>query len=307
MRETSAHSVGRRAIRLAVANTALTVGLFSWAAPARAASDGFFSTYTSNVERGECELMLKTDYTRPSTSRREKDGFGDYLSHTLELEYGVTDRFATEFMIEWFEDLDTGDEAFTGFRWEARYRLFKERVPLNPMVYVEYVDLDPRTRNKLEIAGWVLPPYTETPEDSERERELETRLVLSQELGPLQIAFNWINETELESGKTEFGYSLGVMWMVHGGSNAANAVSRPEGCDDPPGCDPAGQVVLGLEAYGGLGDTTSFGLRPARQEHYLGPTFMYRRSDSWMFQAQLAVGLSAASDQLVRLGFGYEF
>jgi len=292
---------------MVVVNAVLAVGLLSWTTPAWGASDGFFATYTSDVERGEVELVLMTDFTRPSTYRREDDGFGNYLSHTLELEYGVTEQFATEFMIEWFEDVGTGDEAFTGFRWEARYRLFKRRVPLNPMVYVEYANLDPRTRNKLEIVGWVRPPYTETMEDSEREQELETRLVLSHELGPVEVAFNWINESELESGKTAFGYSLGVLWTMRGGSHAANPTSGATGCGEPSRCDPAGKVVLGLEAYGGLGDTTSFGLHPARQEHYLGPAFMYRRSDAWMFQAQFAIGLSAASDQLLRLGCGYEF
>jgi hypothetical protein len=287
MTETSAISVRWRAARRVVANAALAVGLCSWATPARAANSGFFSTYTSDVERGEFELMLMNDFTRPSTFSREEDGFGNYLSHSLELEYGVTDQFATELITEWFEEVGTGDEAFTGFRWESRYRLFKRTVPLNPMVYVEYEDLDPRTRNKMEVSGWVRPPYTEATEDSERERELETRLVLSHDVGPLEVAFNWVNETDLESGTTAFGYSLGVLWM----RRMAQAV----------------QIALGLEAYGGLGDTTSFGFQPERQEHYLAPTFMYHVDDGWMFQAQLAIGLSAASDQLVRLGFGYEF
>jgi len=66
-------------------------------------------------------------------------------------------------------------------------------------------------------------------------------------------------------------------------------------------------VGLGLELYGALGDTKSFGLTPSRQEHYVGPIFMYHLNDHWMFHTQLAVGLSKASDNLFRMNFGYEF
>lgn len=281
-----------RTVRRVVAKAALAAWLFCRGAPVRAASDGFFATYTSAVERGEVELTLVSDFTRPSAFRRDDDGFGDYVSHMLELEYGMTDRLATELMIEWFEDVGTGDRAFTGFRWEARYRLFRKQVPLNPMFYVEYADLDPRTRSKLETSGWVRPPYARAAEESDRERVLETRLVFSHELGPLDLAFNWINETELESRTTAFGYSVGLMKMMR--------------CGTGP-CGHAGTVGLGLEAYGGLGDTQAFGFRPARQEHYLGPLFMYHVSDHWTLSTQVAIGVSKVSDQLVRLNLGYEF
>ena len=88
----------------------------------------------------------------------------------VELEYAPFNQFATEFMVEWFEDLETGSKKFTGFRWENRYRIFKKPVPLNPMAYVEYEDLDPATRYKMEVSGWVRPPYVETEEEPDRER-----------------------------------------------------------------------------------------------------------------------------------------
>lgn len=343
-------------------HTILTAGLLC--GRAWAGNNGYFTTYNSEVERGEFELMFMNDLTSPSESRQE-EGFGDYLSHMIELEYGATDQWATEFMVEWFEDLHTVDAEFTGFRWENRYRLFKQPVPLNPMVYAEYEDLALKTRYKMEVSGWVRPPYEEGGEEPDRERILETRLVLSEDIGPIDLAFNWINETDLANGHTPFGYSLGLMWMGHdeginstsehrltvsGRAEVYSCPMHPEASQTEPGscpkcgmalvasgegsmedgcrcslempgcgcshcrgrggkcpCAHAGMVGLGIELYGGLGDSKAFGLRPARQEHYLGPILMYHLSSRWMFHTQLAIGLTKASDNLARLNFGYEF
>lgn len=201
--------------------TSLCIVLLT-ASPALAGSGGFFTTYNSEIEKGEIELMFMNDFTAPSSFKREDDGIGNYLSHMIELEYAPFNRFATEFMVEWFEDLETGSKKFTGFRWENRYRLFKKHVPLNPMIYAEYEDLDPETRYKMEVSGWVRPPYEETGGEPDRERIIETRLILSDDIGPVNLAFNWINETDLENGQTAFGYSAGAMWMIHDGEKESH-------------------------------------------------------------------------------------
>ncbi len=329
-----------------LALAAITAGTF---APADGgANGGYFTTYNSNVEAGEMELMLMNDFTAPSSVRRA-EGQGDYLSHMLELEYGVTSRLATEFMIETFEDTDTGSRRFTGFRWETRYRLFERPVPLNPMLYAEFEDLDPATRFKMEVSGWVRPPYAETAGEPDRERILESRLVLSQDFGPVNVAFNWINEDDVSGADTAFGYAAGVMWMIHahGGQTTSytcpmhSSVKQagPGNCPDcgmalvpsrtdagcscktgMPGCrcahcaggeaacpcGHAGGTGVGLELYGALGDTRTFGLSPARQEHYLGPVLMRHLTSRLMMHAQLAIGLTRASDNLVRVNFGYD-
>ena len=295
------------------------------------ANGGYFVTYNSEVEKGELELMLMNDFTSPSAARGEREGFGQYWSHMLELEYGVSDRYATEFMVESFEDPVKHRAVFTGYRWENRYRLFKERVPLNPMVYAEYENLDPRTRYKMEVSGWIKPPYKEKEGESGRERILETRFIFSDKAGPLDIAFNWINESDLVSGETAFGYSLGLMWMMQPENDQRTAEApgaaytcpmhhdvheaKPGVCphcgmslvSSGPSSESRHGVGLGLELYGGLGDTRSFGLSPSRQEHYFGPIFMYHINSRWMAHVQLANGLSHASDNLVRFNIGYEF
>ena len=67
------------------------------------------------------------------------------------------------------------------------------------------------------------------------------------------------------------------------------------------------KVGLGIELFGALGDTRDFDLRPSRQEHYLGPILVYHVTPNFMVHTQLAIGLSDASDDIVRLNFGYEF
>lgn len=120
------------------------------ATPALAGNDIYFVTYSHRVERGEAELMLMNDVAKPANA----EGDGAYLAHIVELEFGVSERWATEVMAEGFFDPGLGVGRFTGFRWENRYRLLKgENSGLNPVLYVEYEDLDPATRYKMELSG----------------------------------------------------------------------------------------------------------------------------------------------------------
>lgn len=190
----------------------------------QAGEGGYFVTYSSKIEKGEKTLMLMNDFTRPSELKRH-DGQNDYNAQMLELEWHPTDQYATEIMFESFIDAN-GEKKYTGFRWENRYRLFKDETFLNPMIYVEYENLHRATRFKMETSGWVITPYLESQGDEPlMERILESRLVLSQDVGRTNIAFNWINETDLRTGRTDFGYALGVaakdVVQLLGGSKAA--------------------------------------------------------------------------------------
>jgi hypothetical protein len=270
-------------------------------------SDGYFTTYNHHIEKGELEFMLMNDYTSPSKHKQD-EGEGNYFSHMAEIEYGIMEQWSTEFMVEWFEDIEHGVSEFTGFRWENRYRIFEQEVFLNPTLYVEYDDLDPATRYKMEVSGWVIPPYEESESEPDRERILESRLILSQDFGRMNAAFNLINESDLDSGVTAFGYSLGVMSMLHHEDEEGGTEHHHEGSHSASHHgEEHGKVGLGIELFGALGDTKEFDLRPSRQEHYLGPILVYHITPNLMAHTQLAIGLSDASDNLVRLNFGYEF
>lgn len=275
---------------------------------ARAGNDIYFVTYNHHIARGELELMIMNDFTAPSKFKREDDGQHSYFSNMIELEYGVTEQFATEFMLEAYEEPATGMNKFTGFRWENRYRLFREPVPLNPVLYAEYEDLDPATRYKMEVSGWINPPYKKDESDEpERERILESRLILSEDFGPMNVAFDWINETDLNGSGTAFGYACGVRYDVNHGHYAHEATPPHAPHHEGGGKQKGMPVSIGLELYGALGDTQKFALRPSRQEHYLQPVIMVHLSENIMFHLALAIGLSKASDDLVRTSLGVEF
>jgi hypothetical protein len=273
------------------------------------AGGGMITTYTHHLEAGEFEVMLMNDFTLPSQTKRDEEGQGNYFSQMLELEYVPTSQLGLEAMVEAFQDVGTGDSKFTGYRLEARYRLFKREIPLNPMVYVEYEDLDPETRYKMEVSGWIQPPYEEDEEEPSRERIIESRAILSQDFASWTAALNWINESDLHSGETAFGYSMGVLYRLlgshhehhHGGTEMAEeeyrssrfSLFRP--------------AALGLELLGGLGDTQALDMNPSRQEHYLQPSVMYHFGKEMMAHLGAAIGLSEASDNLIRFSWGWEF
>ncbi|MBI3008399.1 MAG: hypothetical protein HYY56_02620 [Candidatus Omnitrophica bacterium] len=288
-----------KAVKGVVKGLVLASVYFGVMASAFCGTDGYFTTYNHHIEKGEFEIMLMNDFTSPSEPK-EEEGQGDYFSHMLELEYGVTDQWSTEFMVEWFEDIEHGVSEFTGFRWENRYRIFKEETLLNPTLYVEYEDLDPDTRFKMETSGWILPPYEEEEAEVHRERILESRIILSHDFGRMNAAFNFINETDLDNGVTAFGYSLGLITLLH-------HEEEEEGGAEHHHEEEHEKVGLGIELFGALGDTKKFDLRPSRQEHYLGPILVYHVNPNFMIHTQLAIGLSDASDDIVRLNFGYEF
>ena len=111
----------------------------------------------------------------------------------------------------------------------------------------------------------------EPPEEDGRERIMETRLILSRDFGPLNIAFDWINETDMRRGGfTDFGYALGLRWALsdhHHHAGVARSRWRP--------------AAIGLELFGGLGNNRAF----------VGTAF----------------GLSGVSHDLIRTGVALEF
>lgn len=278
--------------------------------PSVLAHEGYITTYNHHIVPGELELMVMNDFTNPSDPKREDDGHGDYFSQMLELEYAPTDQLAFEFMAEAYEDIETGEKKITGFRYETRYRIFKDEVPLNPMLYLEYEDLHIKTRYKMEVSGWVEPPYEEEEEEPDRERILESRLILSQDFLPWNVAFNWINESDLNSGETAFGYSFGLLYRIPMGSEekfdshhkkqmGIKEADAPQRFIQP--------ASLAFEFFGALGDTIKFDLEPSRQEHYFQPSIMFHVGDNSMLTIGAGIGLTKASDNMIRTSWGWMF
>lgn len=283
------------------------------------AQEGYFTTYGHEIEKGELELMLMFDHTSPSKIKRE-EGQRNYLSQMPEIGYSPTDQLSIEFMPEFFQEFGTGISKFTGFRFETRYRLFKKEVFLNPTIYFEFEDLDPETRFKMETSGWVISPYKEEPEgEPKREKILESRFILSQNIGNWNIAFNWLNETDTRTGATPFGYSVGAMYKLnHHSEHEEDSYSCPmhhdEVSDKPGECSKCGMKLtkkgdkkgivassFAFEFFGALGDNKKFGIDPSRQEHYFQPSIMLHLPNGLMLSTGLAIGLTDASDDMFRI------
>lgn len=283
---------GRRSVQVALLSAALAC-----VRPAWAGNDIFFVTYNHSIEPRETELMLMTDVVKPTDPAEG----GTYLAHMIELERGLTGSWATELMIEGYVDPGQGTGKFTGFRWENRYRLGNGR-GLVPVLYAEYEDLDPSTRFKMELSGREDGKGEPSGVEGRRERILETRLVLSQDFGAYNVALNWINETDLRRGAggfTDFGYALGLRRSFGHHRHGSDGQAGP-----PSGWRP---TAVGLELYGGLGNSRAFGGSFNVQQHYLQPVVMFHPARNVMLHVGVAVGLTPVSDTLVRTSLGFGF
>src|SRR3974390_517760 len=114
------------------------------------------------------------------------------------------------------DKIDGEDYLFGCWRLEGRYRLFDCGSFLNPVLYVEYENLNPDHKYLLEVTG-----RTDTPEGPERwEHEVESKLIIGHDLTKkFDVAFNWINEANVNTGRWEFGYAIGFNYAIIGEAN----------------------------------------------------------------------------------------
>jgi hypothetical protein len=124
--------------------------------------------------------------------------------------------------------------------------------------------------------------------------ELETKLILSSQFHDWNIAENFIVEKNLsEDEGFEFGYSFGISRPL--ATLASSGECRF--CRE--------NFAAGLEMYGGLGSTVSFGLHDTA--HYLAPVVSWQFSDNSSLRFSPSIGLSHGSNPvLLRFGYSYE-
>jgi hypothetical protein len=228
------------------------------------------------------------------TSGLPRNGHAAYTAPYLELEYGFTGWWTGELYLEGVTTRGDGN-AFTGWRFESRFRPLKGEHRFNPVLYVEYEHVSEASRIQKEIVGaggLSFEPIAILQE--ERVHELEGKLILSSAVGAWNVAENLIVEKNLSASEgVEFGYSAGV-------SRALGALATGVSCHF---C--AENFVVGAEAYGGLGSTEGFAR--AEQRHYLAPVVSWHVAPHTTLKASAAFGLTQNSDRyLFRFGFVYE-
>jgi hypothetical protein len=268
-----------------------------------AGNEANFVLYDHHTDaKGETEINVFSDFSSAES------GEPHYSAQLLEIERAITDRWEAALYLEG-DKIDGADYQFGGWRLESRYRLFDYGAFLNPVLYVEYENLNPDHKYLLDVTG-----RTDTPEGPERwEHEIESKLVVGHDLtSKFDVAFNWINETNLDTGHWEFGYALGFNYALVGEANQEAEEHEEHGAHEhaPEGAGWAiKEVKLGAELYGGLGDSTlGLTLDPNVTQQYAGLNLKTEWANGLHVMVGGAAGLTGDSERgLLRLMLGYEF
>lgn len=268
----------------------LATRLVLLAAPVAWAGEGpFFITYTHQMEEpGNLEIATKN--VTSSTA-----GAGRWLGGAMELEYGAKGWWTTELYFDGQATAGAGG-LFTGYRWENRFRLLAREHWINPVLYVEFENINGADRSLLEVvnhdgAADLAEPVGEAR--LEHERELEAKLIVGSHFKGWTIAENVIAEKNVRHAPYEFGYAIGV-------SRPLALAARPDRCNF---CRENFQA--GVEAYGGLGTFGEFGLRGT--SHYVAPVVAWTLASGTSFRVSPGFGITPASAGfLLRLGVSYE-
>jgi hypothetical protein len=263
---------------------ALLLTPMSWSA-----EGPFFVTYTHQMEEpGNLELAINSVVGRPTGGNR-------FLGAASEFEYGLKGWWTTEFYLD---GQVTGREStlFTGYRWENRFRLLPREHWINPVLYVEFENINGADKSLLEVVGHDgKDDLAGLNSESRREkkREIEAKLILSSYVKGWTIAENFIAEKNVAHAPYEFGYAAGV-------SRPLALKARAQRCNFCPE-----NFQVGVEMYGGLGTHAGFGLEET--SHYVAPTLAWTIVDGTTFKIAPSFGSTGTSAGfLLRFGVSYE-
>lgn len=233
----------------------------------------YFVTYSHALEEpGNLEVAVKSVAGAPAS--------GAFGSGTMELEYGATGWWTTELYLSG-QRTAADSTVFTGFRLENRVRPLLREHWINPVLYVEFEDINGADKSLLEVVGHDGVADLAGPSAVnrlEKKREVELKLLLSRNWRGWNFAQNTIFEKNLTNNPWEFGYAMGV-------SRALRLSATGGGCGFCPE-----RLVGGVEMYGGLGDRYTPGLHDT--SHYLSPTLQWETRRGMTVSAGPAFGLN---------------
>jgi hypothetical protein len=237
-------------------------------------------------EPGNLEVGVKSLTASPK-------GGNAFLANAMEFEYGVKAWWTSELYLD---SQSTANESsvFTGFRWENRFRPLLREHWINPVLYVEFENINSADKSLLEVVGHdTREGFLERNDRHEKKREAELKLILSSNVKGWNISENMIAEKNLAGEPWEFGYAVGVSRPLALIASAKQCVLCRE------------NLSAGAEMYGGLGERYSFGLRDT--SHYLAPVVEWRVPGGTTFKVSPGFGLNDNSQRfLFRFGVSYE-
>ena len=249
----------------------------------------FFVTYTHHLEEPG-NLDIETS----STAGVPREGQRFYFAPYMELEYGVTARWTSELYLE--GQSTSGDSTvFTGWRLENRFKPLDREHWINPVLYLEYEDLNEASRIQKEVEGGG-PDLSSgnarlTPI---HDHELEGKLILSSDYHDWNISENFILAKNFSRSEgVEFGYAFGASRPLATLASGANCRFCRE------------NFTVGAEMYGGLGSTQGFGLHDTA--HYIAPVISWMVGDNSTLRFSPGFGVTHESNPvLIRVGYTYE-
>jgi hypothetical protein len=266
--------------------------LLLWlSSPLFAQESPYIVTYDHHMEEPG---NLEVEYF--STFGTQRAG-NDFDAYWIEFEYGATAWWTTEVYLDGqttFHD----STLFTGFRWENRFRPLRAEHFINPVIYIEYENDSEADKIIKEVEG-----HDVESDDAdlnaalrkEHDHELECKLILSKDFRGWNFALNPLATKNLSPNNPwEFGYAMGLSRPLALKASAERCALCRE------------NFIAGVELYGGLGDTRSFGLR--RTSHYLAPALAWNLPSGWTLRLSPGFGLNDNSHRLLlRWGLSREF
>ena len=255
----------------------------------KAQENPYFVAYDHNLEEPG---NLEVEYFSTFGTQRNGPNFHGFWT---EFEYGATAWWTTEFYLD--GQTTFGDSTvFTGFRWENRVRPLKNEHWINPVLYMEFEDINGADKIIKEVEGHdVESDFLASNAEArrERKREMELKLILSSNYKGWNFTENTLAVKNLDYSPWEFGYALGASrpLALKGSAQKCNFCLQ--------------HFIAGVEMYGGLGDRYSFGLHDT--SHYLAPGLAWNLPSGWTFRVEPTFGLNDNSHQfLLRWGASYE-
>jgi hypothetical protein len=257
--------------------------------PLRAGEWPYFITYTQQMEEpGNLEIATRNVTGKPARGNR-------FLGSATELEYGVTAWWTTEVYVD-AQSTRRDSTLFTGYRWENRFRVLPREHWINPVLYIEFENINGADKSLLETVnhdGQDDLTGLNAEARLEKKRELEAKLILSSNVRGWNISENFIAEKNIRHEPFEFGYAVGV-------ARPLALAAQPDRCNV---CRE--NFLAGLEVYGGLGTHENFWFRGT--SHYVAPTLSWRLANGTTFNISPGFGVTSTSSRfLLRFGVSYE-
>jgi len=113
---------------------------------AAVAQEAYFVTYSHQMEEpGNLEIATKSVTGSPA-------GGNSFVASAMELEYGVKGWWTSELYLDG-QSTSKESTVFSGFRFENRFRPLLREHWINPVLYVEFEDIDSADKTLLEVVG----------------------------------------------------------------------------------------------------------------------------------------------------------